>query len=377
QLMERNTRLPPAKLLNRQILERTVVKQLQLQLAKATGIMVDDTALNNTLETVASQNNLSIRELRNTLEKDGLDFAQYRESIREQMILGQLLRREVHSRVSLTEQEIDNFIATQTVQGGTDDEYKLSHILVGLPEAATPESIKIAKTKANRLMQNINNGADFNQTAIAESDGPNNLEGGDLGWRRAGQLPTLFAAEVVNMKKGELRGLIRSPSGFHIIKLDDKRPGKRHIVTQTLVRHILIKPNELNTETDVISRLRQLKQRAESGDSFSDLARSHSDDRASAVKGGDLGWTNPGDMVPQFEAAVNRLKKNEISEPFQTQFGWHIAQTLDRRNQDNSEEFGRNQAREFLRQRKADEMQESWLRQLREEAYVEIRDSQE
>ena len=373
QLRDRNTRMPPRDVLRRQVLDREILKQIQLQLARSTGILIDDTALNNTLESIAAQNKLTLRKLRSQLESEGFNFARYRESIREQMIIAQLMRREVLSRVTITDNEIDNFIATQVIQGTTNDEYRISHILISVPEASGPETIESAKARADTLLKEVRGGSDFAQTAISNSDGPNNLEGGDLGWRKAGQLPTLFAAEVVRMRKGDIAGLIRSPSGFHIIKLIDKRHGEKHIVNQTKARHILIKPNEINTEMDVITRLRQLKDRIESGENFSELARSHSDDRGSAIRGGDLGWINPGDMVPQFEQVINGLTKNKVSEPFQTRFGWHIAQVTGKRKQDNSEEFSRNQAREFLRQRKADEMQEAWWRQLREEAYVELR----
>jgi len=373
QLRQQNIPTPPMDVLQRQVLEREIIKQLQLQFAKRTGIMVDDNELNNTIDNIAKQNKLTLKELRNVLQKDNVDFASYREDIRNQMIISRLQQREVYNRIVITDQEIDSFIATQTVQGDIGKEYLLSHILVSIPEAASPESIKKAENKARNILKELQGGADFKQVAIRESDGQQALEGGNLGWRKAGQLPTLFAAAVARMKKGDVSDIIRSPSGFHIIKLMDSRTSERYVETQYHARHILIRPNELMTEVDIISRLRQLRQRIEGGESFADLARAHSDDRASSVKGGDLGWFNPGDMAPQFAKVVKSLKINEISEPFQTQFGWHIVQLLGKREVDNTDEVSRTKARDLLRQRKADEMLETWLRQLREEAYVEYK----
>lgn len=373
QLRAQRTMLPPVKILRKQVLEREIIKQIQLQHALGTGIIVDDNELNNTLNTIAGQNNLSLREFREVLERDGFNFTHFREDIRNEMIIARLQQREVHSRVSITEQEIDHFLNTQAIQGNADDEYLLFHILVSIPEAASPEQIQKARLKAEDVLKKLTDGADFAQTAVSVSDGQQALEGGNLGWRKAGQLPTLFASAALNLKPGELGELIRSPSGFHIIKLMDKRLGEQHIVTQTLARHILIRPNEINTQNEVVSRLRQLKERIEQGDSFEEIARSHSEDPGSAAKGGDLGWVSPGTMVPQFEEKMEAMQPGEVSAPFQTQFGWHILQVLDRRNEDNSADFRRNQAREFLRQRKIDEMLETWLRQQRDEAYVEYK----
>jgi len=373
QIREKNTLLPPTNVLRKQVLEREIIKQIQLQLANNTGLLVDDNALNNTIDKISSQNNLTVREFRDVLEQDGYPFARFRDDIRNEMIIARLRQREVHNRITVSEQEINNFLATQSAQGNVDDEFRIAHILISLPEAASAKQIAEAKNKAQGVLQQLQEGTDFKQTAISVSDGQQALEGGDLGWRKAGQLPTLFSQQVTIMNVGELSDTIRSASGFHIIKLVEKKAGETHLVTQTKARHILIKPSDLTSKEEVIKRLKQLKERIESGDDFGELAKTHSEDRGSAVNGGDLGWTNPGDMVPQFEAEMEKLANHQISDPFQTQFGWHIVQALERREQDNSEAYTRSKSRETLRQRKINEVEETWLRQLRDEAYVEYK----
>lgn len=373
QLRSQGTRMPPESILAKQVLEREIVKRIQLQLANATGIRVDDTELNNTLSRIAAQNNLTLRELKTALEGEGFDFSKYREMIRNDVIMARLRQREVINRLTVSDQEVQNFIATQASQGNIDDEYNLSHILISVPEAASADQIEKTKKRADEILQQLEDGADFGQLAVSASSGQKALEGGKLGWRKAGQLPTIFAAVVTQMTIGEHSSLIRSSSGFHIIKLNEKRSGEKHIVTQSRTRHILIRPSELSTELEIITRLRQLRERILAGEGFSELAKTHSDDRGSAINGGDLGWVSPGQMVPQFEAAMNALNVEEVSEPFQSQFGWHIVQVYDRRKVDQSKEFTENKAREFIRQRKTEEMTEAWLRQLREEAFVEVK----
>ncbi|HFE37749.1 MAG TPA: molecular chaperone SurA [Gammaproteobacteria bacterium] len=373
QLHAQRARLPPEHILRKQVLEREVLKQIQLQFAKNTGIRIDDNELNTTLSRIAQQNKLSLPEFRDALENDGLNFAQFREDIRSEMIIARLQQREIQNRITISNQEVENFLATQASQGNIDDEYNLSHILISVPEAANADQIDATLQRAQKILARLDAGEEFQQVAISASDGQKALEGGELGWRKAGQLPTLFATLVTHMSPGEHSGLIRSSSGFHIIRLNAKRSGKKHLVTQTKARHILIRPNELNTARDIITRLSQLRTRIINGADFDELAKSHSEDRGSAVNGGDLGWVSPGQMVPQFENAMNKLEPGEISEPFQSQFGWHIVQVLERRNTDNSEQFIQNKAREFIRQRKTEEMTEAWLRQIREEAFVSIK----
>lgn len=376
QLEAKGTPLPPDYILEQQVLERLIMQRLQLQLADKTGIRVGDETLNETLQRIAENNGLSLGEFRNVLERDGYHFPSFRENIREEIIISQLHKREIEDRVTVSEAEIDNFLTTQKKRGNQELEYHLAHILVAVPEAATPEQVQTAKARAEAVLHQLQEGSDFQETAVAYSDGQQALEGGDLGWRKAGQLPTLFIDMVPKMQTGEVDGLVRSSSGFHIVKLLDRRgegQQEQQMVTQTHARHILIHTNDLTSDQDVRLRLRQLRQRALQGDEFTDLAKAHSDDKVSALEGGDLGWVNPGQMIPRFEEVMSSLDPGEISQPFKSRFGWHIVQVLERRQQNMAEEFARNKAQMAIRQRKIEEKQESWLRQLRDEAYVDYR----
>jgi len=373
QLRARGIPLPPRRILERQVLEREIVRRIQLQLAEQLRIRVADSEMVATLDRIARDNGMTIDQLHDTLVAQGIDYPRYVQSIKEEMIIARLQRREVLSRIQVSDREVDNYLATQAVQGNLDEEYHLAHILVSVPEAASPEQIETARRKAESLLRRLREGADFQQLAIAESDAQDALDGGDLGWRKLGRIPTLFARELVRMRPGEVRGPLRSAAGFHIIKLLGKRSPQVRAVTETHVRHILIKPNELRDEAEVIARLRRLKARIEGGEDFAELARQNSEDPGSAAKGGDLGWVAPGELVPEFERVMNGLAPGEISQPFQSPFGWHIAQVVGRRQVENGEEQRRRQAREAIRQRKAQEALEAWLRRLRDEAYVEIR----
>jgi peptidyl-prolyl cis-trans isomerase SurA len=373
QLLQQNIRMPPEETLRKQVLERLVINQIQLQLANANGIRVDDETLNNTISNIAAQNNLSLSGFRDALEKDGYDFASFRENIRKEIIMRRISQRNVDSRITVSEQEIDNFIANQKIQGNADDEYRLGHILIGLPETAGPDEIRATRQKAQDILGKLRDGADFSQVAVSVSEGQQALEGGDLGWRKAGELPSLFAEIVPDMNIGDVSDIIRSSSGFHIIKLLDYRGAKPHIVTQTLARHILIKPDELTSDEDAKRLLANIKQQVKNGDDFGKLAREYSDDKASAVNGGDLGWITPGKMIPDFEKVMDALKPGDISDPFKTRFGWHIVQVNDRRDIDDTEDFTRARIHELLFQRKVEEEQMNWLRRIRDEAYVEYR----
>lgn len=375
QLRGQNTAPPPAAVLQRQVLERIVLARLQLQLAQNFGIQVDDTTLNRALENIAAQNKMSLREFRDVLERDGYRFERFREDIRREIIVSRLRQREVDNRVIVTDQEVDNLLATQAAQGGAEDDYHLSHILLAVPEGASPEQIAAVQREAEALLERLRAGADFSELAISRSDGQQALQGGDLGWRKLAQLPTLFADAVPRMQVGQVSTPIRSPSGFHLIRLNDRRgqATERNVVAQTHVRHILIRPNEVTTASEARLRLERLRERIEGGEDFAELARAHSDDRASATKGGDLGWVSPGEMVADFDRAVAEVPKGAVSSPFRTDFGWHIAQVLDRRDFDNTEEYQRTRAREDVRQRKIEEEYQIWLRRLRDESFVEYR----
>lgn len=373
QLGARGAPLPPDDMLEKQVLERLIMQHLQLQLADRTGIRVGDETLNQALQHIAENNKLTLSQFRDVLEKDGFDFPAFRESIRKEIIVSQLHKREIDDHVTVSEAEIDNFLTTQKKQGNQDVQYHLAHILVAIPEAASPEEIQAAKARAEQILHQLQQEADFQKVAIAYSDGQQALEGGDLGWRKMGQLPTLFVDVVPKLQVGEVSPLIRSPSGFHIVKLVDRRGEEEQVITQTHARHILIRADELTSDQDIQLRLSQLRQRVLQGEDFSKLARAHSDDKASAIKGGDLGWVSPGQMIPRFEEVMLSLDPAEISKPFKTQFGWHVIQVLERRKQNMTEEFNRNKAQMEIRQRKIEEDLENWLRQLRDEAYVEYR----
>ena len=374
QLRQQSNTLPSEAVLQKQILERLIVKHLQLQMAERARIRIDDETLNRNILNIASSNKMSLSQFRDVLERDGFDFAQYRKSIREEIAISRLRQRQVNSRVNVTEQEIEDFLANKSLLDNLDGEFNVAHILVEVPEAASSEQVQQSKAKAQEALEKIQAGEEFTKIAASYSDGQLALEGGDLGWRKLGQLPVLFSTAVTNMKVNDIRGLIRSPSGFHIIKLNDKRSNERkNIIKQTNARHILIKTNELLTNRDAWEKLDQLKQRVGLGDSFSDLALSHSDDTVTASKGGDLGWVSPGDLVPEFEKTMNALSVNQVSDPFKTQFGWHIIQLLERRDFDNTEQSISLSARKQIRQRKIEEETQNWLRRIRDEAYVEIR----
>lgn len=374
QLAQNGTQSPPDRLLRKQVLDRMIIARIQLQLASRNGIRVDDDTLNRAISRMAADNKLSVAEFRSLLEEDGYDFTQFREDMREEIIVARLAQRQVADRINVSQQEIDNYLSTRQALGNPDAEYHLAHILIAIPTAATPEDIKAAKAKAEKVLADLRAGADFHQTAIAVSDGQQALQGGDLEWRKIGELPSFFVEIVPRLKSGEISDLIRSTSGFHILKLLDERSGNaRHIVTQTQARHILVKPDDLTTAAEAQRVLTQLRQRALNGEEFAALAREYSQDKTSAPHGGSLGWVSPGELVPQFEAAMNALEPQQISEPFETGFGWHIVQVLARRQHDETQQVQQARAREAIRQRKLDEEQQSWLQRLRDEAYVDIR----
>jgi len=373
QLQEQGTPLPPDSVLEKQVLDRLILTKLQIQMADNTGIRVDDETLNQTISKIAAENQLTLTQFREILEKDGYQYDDFREDIRNEILLSRLRQRQVENRVYVSDREIDDFLVNMQHQGGLEKEYRISHVLISMPESPTAEDLEQTRMLAEKVQKELQEGADISAIAATYSDGEQGLEGGDLGWRKYSQVPSLFTDFIATMEKGEISELIRSPNGFHIIQLMDVRDGEAMVVTQTHARHILIKPSQILTEAQVQDRLRALKQRIESGDDFSELARGNSEDLVSAADGGDLGWTNPGDMVPEFENEMKALAPNQISEPFQTQYGWHILQVLERREFDSTDEIRRTRAREVIRQRKLDEAQDTWLRQLRDEAYVEYR----
>jgi peptidyl-prolyl cis-trans isomerase SurA len=373
QLQEKGTPIPEQSVLVRQVLERLVMETLQLDLAEANGITVDDATLNEEARKLAAQSNLTLTEFREVLESQGYSYADFREKLRKELLIQQLRRQMVGSRITVNDQEIDNMLASLKASGQGDVEYHLAHILVALPEAAGPDEISAAEQRATNILERLRSGASFTDIAIAESDAQTALEGGDIGWRSLGQMPSLFVEPLESMQVGDVSDLIRGPSGYHIIKLLEKRGDERHIVAQTKARHILLKPDEVNSDEEVQRRIEQLMVRLENGEDFATLARAHSQDPLSAARGGDLGWLSQGDTVPEFEEQMNRLEPGELSKPFKTQFGWHLVQDNDRRDHDSTEEYERSRVRQLIRSRKYDEELFLWLRRLRDESYVDYR----
>ena len=375
QLHKRNAAIPPEKVLRKQVLERLIMKKLQLQKADSLGIRVGDDALNAALHQIAQNNNMTLRQFRDVLEKDGYDFSDFRENIRQQMIINRLRKTQVEDRVTVSNREVDNFLATQKLQGNKEASYHLRHILISVPDAATPKQVQAAEAKLKKVEDLLAKGGKFTEVAAGYSDGQNALDGGDLGWRKQGELPTIFAKVVPEMKVGEVSKPIRSGSGFHLVQLVDKKSTEPHMVKQTLVSHILIKTNQLVSDEQAKEKLEKIRQRILNGEDFAKLARAHSDDTGSAINGGSLGWVSPGQMVPKFEQVMNSLKKGQVSKVFKTRFGWHIMKVFDRREQNMAKEYERTKAREQIRKRKVEEEMENWLRTMRDEAYVEYRDN--
>ena len=374
QLRQGGTALPPDDVLKKQVLERLVLERLQIQIAERNGMRVEEETLNQAVDRVAKQNNFTLAQFKDILERDGFDFARFREDIRNEILISRLQQRQVQNRITVTDRDIDNYLSTMEKQGADASAYQISHILVAVPEAASSETIADAQKKAEAIVDELRNGADFAKVAVAESDGQQALQGGDLGWRDGSELPTIFADVVPKMSKGEISDPIKSSSGFHVIKLMDVRGAAgRYVIIQTRARHILVRPNEVTSEAEAKARLQQLLTRIENGEDFMELARTNSDDRGSALQGGDLGWVNPSDTVPEFQIVMDKIPVGGVSEVFQTRFGLHIVQVLERRQFDDTEKIKRAQALEQIRRRKLDEELQNWLRQIRDEAYVELR----
>lgn len=373
QFKKQGTELPAENILRKQILERLISDTLQLQYAAQTGLKIDDNQLDKTIERIAEQNQMSLTEFSEALAKDGISMSKFRADIRSEITIARLREREVDSRVTVSESEIDNFLTTQTANNESQDEFEISHILIRTPEEGATEDIQKAKSKVDEAIKALQAGASFAKVSASFSDAPNALEGGSLGWKNGSQMPVLFLDALKAMQVGDISQPLRSPNGFHILKLTNKRGGSSPLVIeQTHARHILIKLSEVMTEKEGKQKMDSIKERLDNGEKFEVLARQYSED-TTASNGGDLGWVNPGDTVPQFEKAMNELKYNEISAPVRSQFGWHIIQVIERRKQDMSKEAARLKARQEIRTRKADEAYQDWLRELRDRAYVELK----
>jgi len=364
--------IPPNYVLRKQVLEKMIVDKLQRQLAEKAGINVSEEMLNSSVADIAQRNNMNVEQFREELARQGMDYTAFLNNMRNEIVINQLRGREIGGRIKVTDREVDHYLETQDKIGDASIQYHLGHILVAVKEGASASEIQKALAKAGDIVTKLRGGADFTQVAMTQSDDANALKGGDLGWRTMSEMPTLFVTDASNMATGDIGGPIRSPSGFHIIKMLETKGVGQHTIVKTKVRHILIKTNELVDDAEAKKRLLALKQRITDGDDFASLARTHSDDKGSALKGGSLDWVGPNDLVKPFEEAMSKLAINEISEPVQTQFGWHLIQVLDRENKDDSSDYRKNQVRDAIRKRKIEEETELWLRKLRDEAYVEI-----
>ena len=373
-IQQQGQQLPPRNVVRQQVLERLVLQELQMQRAERLGIKIPDEAVNQTLAEVAQRNNMKFSDLPAALEQQGLDYRDYRDEVRREMTMQTLRQRDVLSRVYVSPREVEQCIAKRKASPGADDEFNLAHILIAVANTADEKQIAERTARAQGVYERARNNEDFGQLAITYSDSGTALEGGALGWRKASQLPSFVAEVVPTMKAGDVTEPIRTPSGLHIFKVLEVRGGQTPaLVSQVHARHILMKPNEVEDDQTVRQKLLQIRERVLKGESFEAIASVNSEDTGSAAAGGDLGWAGPGTFVPEFEQQLDTLDENEISEPFKTQFGWHIIQLLGRRTYDASGDVTRNRCVAQLREARADEETEIWLRRLRDEAFVEYR----
>ena len=373
-LRQQKLEAPPQNVLRQQVLERLVLQEIQLQRANHAGVKVSDEMLNAALEDVAKRNGITLTQLPDALKQQGVDYAEYRDEIRKEMLLQLLRQRDVLQHISVTPREIDQFLDKQAKAPSERNEYNVSHILIAVGQEASPAQQEAAAKRAQEVYDRAKSGEDFAKLAVAYSNSQTALDGGALGWRKGSELPTFLSDIIARLKPGEVSEPLRTPTGYHIIRLNEVRGGSVTAVeNQVHVRHILMKTNELADDATVRGKLAALRERILKGEDFAAVAQVTSQDPGSAAEGGDLGWAGPGTFAPEFEQAIATLKDNEISEPFHTQFGWHIVQMLGHRRFDNSDEIKRRQAAEAIRASKADEETELWLRRMRDEAYVEYK----
>jgi len=372
-LQEQRVELPSQSVLQQQVLDRLVLQEIQLQRAKHVGLTVTDEQLNGALQEIAARNKIPFDQLPTALSAQGVDYKLYRESMRKELTLSTLRQRDVIAHINVSPHELEQYLARQQ-SAAANDEFNVSHILLSLPAAATPQQLEEISHKAQDVTARAGKGEDFGQLAIANSNSQTALDGGQLGWRKGTQLPQFILDLVVKMKPGEVSEPVRTPSGYHIVKLNERRSGEAPvIINQIHVRHILMKPNELDDDETVRQKLAKLRDRILKGESFAGIASTASEDPGSAPDGGDLGWSGPGTFVPEFDKAIADLKDNEITEPFKTRYGWHIVQLMGTRTYDSTDDVRRQKAFAAIRESKADEETELWLRRLRDDAFVETK----
>ncbi|MFJ3051792.1 peptidylprolyl isomerase [Pseudomonas nitroreducens] len=372
-IQKRGAPLPPEHVLTQQVLERLIIENIQLQIGDRSGVRITDEELNQAMGTIAQRNNMSLDQFRAALSHDGLSYDEAREQVRREMIISRVRQRRVAERIQVSEQEVQNFLASDLGKIQLSEEYRLANILIPVPDSASPETVQAAARQAQEMYQQLKQGADFGQLAVSRSAGDNALEGGEIGWRKAAQLPSPFDSMVGTLAVGDVTEPVRTPGGFIIIKLEEKRGGSKMLRDEVHVRHILLKPSEIRSEEETQRLAEKLYERIQAGESFSDLAKKFSEDPGSKLNGGDLNWVDPESLVPEFRDVMNNAPQGQVTKPFRSPFGWHVLEVLGRRATDSSDKFREQQAAQTLRARKYDEELQAWLRQIRDEAYVEIK----
>lgn len=373
-LQAQNTTLPPRRLLQERVLEQLITESIQLQMAEQMGMRISDNELNETMTSIARQNGLTLEEFEQQLAAEGISYSQARERIRQEMLISRVQQRRVGSRVRVTDREVANYLQALDARGSTDAEYRLAYIFIAVDNPTDQASVQAARRKAERLREQILQGRDFREVAVAESDASNALEGGDMGWRSESQLPSLLAPVVPDLPVGQPSPVLENTSGFHLVMVMDKRGGEqKQLVQQYRVRHILVRPSDAVTEQEAEAKARDLYRQLQEGADFAELARAESDDPVSGSDGGNLGWVSPGQMVPVFEQAMMEAEPGELKGPFRSRFGWHILQVLERRQKDMSQELRESDARQAIYRRKFEAELQNWLREIRDEAFVEFK----
>jgi peptidyl-prolyl cis-trans isomerase SurA len=373
QMVAAKVAIPSDDVLFNQMLERLIMEEIQLQMGQRAGVRIDDETLTGAIDGIAKQNQMGLEDFKRALERDGMSYGEFRDEVRREMTIQRVQRNRVNNRVYLSDEEIDAFLVSPLGQRTLSDEYRVGHILLAVASDAQPAAVVQAEQEADSIYEQLTAGADFRQMAIAHSSDSRALEGGDLGWRKAGELPSLFADQVFELNVGQTAAPIRSNSGFHIVQLLEKRGAGTEVVEQMLVRHILVKPSEIRSEADTQALIEDIHRRILAGEDFGALARLYSDDPGSALAGGDLGWSEPEKFAPEFADVVRETPVEKLSDPFQTKFGWHVLQVMDRRQHDMSEDARRNLAIRVLHNRRYEEELQEWLKEIRDEAFVEIR----
>ena len=373
-LRAQGTGLPPRQVLEERVLDQLITESIQMQMADRVGMRISDNELNETMANIAERNGMTLAEFEAQLEAEGVTYNQAREQIRKEMLTSRVQQRQVGNRVRVTDREVENYLESQQARGNSGAEYRLAYIFISVDDPSDEAEMEAAREKAERLRSEIVQGRDFREVAVAESDASNALEGGDMGWRAEGQLPSLVAPVVPDLAVGEPSPVLENNSGFHLVMLMDKRGGEQQqVIQQHRVRHILLRPSEAVTDREAEARIRDLYQQLQNGASFSAMAKEYSDDPVSGSDGGNLGWVSPGQMVPAFEQAMIEVDVGELRGPFRSQFGWHILQVQERRQKDISGELRESEARQAIYRRKFETELQNWLREIRDEAFVEFK----